>query len=90
MNNTDQQLAKTQGELAFKNLCKNEFNDGDVIHSQFFRWLYAKSDTDVKIGSILNSESNIGICADWLSGGRVEAALLSGIELANKVHKQIE
>ena len=48
------------------------------------RWLYALSNKKVLKGSILNESKKIGICGDWLNGGRVEGAWLSGNELAFK------
>jgi predicted NAD/FAD-dependent oxidoreductase len=49
------------------------------------RWRYASSDTSIAIGSVLDTEKAIGICGDWLNGGRVEGAWLSGQALANEI-----
>jgi len=46
------------------------------------RWRYADSKTAETIGSIWNAQQNLGICGDWLQGGKVEGAWLSGRHLA--------
>ena len=49
------------------------------------RWRYASSDTGIAIGSVLDTETGIGLCGDWLNGGRVEGAWLSGQALAHEI-----
>ncbi len=46
------------------------------------RWRYADSEAAQTIGSIWNAEQRLGICGDWLHGGKVEGAWLSGRHLA--------
>jgi len=46
------------------------------------RWRYADSNAALAIGSIWNAEQKLGICGDWLQGGKVEGAWLSGRHLA--------
>jgi len=46
------------------------------------RWRYASSDASITIGSVWDAQTGIGICGDWLNGGRVEGAWLSGQGLA--------
>jgi renalase len=52
-----------------------------VIH----RWRYASSDTSYQECFHCDFERGIGYCGDWLHGGRVEGAWLSGQALANTI-----
>ena len=49
------------------------------------RWLYADIANPLMLGSVLESESGIGLCGDWLCGGKVQGAWLSGRDLANRI-----
>lgn len=48
-----------------------------VVH----RWRYAIPDTNVGPGHLWYADVNLGICGDWLSGGRVEGAFNSAESL---------
>ena len=49
------------------------------------RWRYASGATTPAMSFYTNSELQLGMCGDWLNGGRVEGAWLSGYHLANKI-----
>ena len=49
------------------------------------RWRYASSDPSIAIGSVWDAQTGIGMCGDWLNGGRVEGAWLSGQALAHEI-----
>ena len=51
------------------------------------RWLYALAEsTQPLIGDHLWDEaSQLGVCGDWLTGGRVEGAWQSGSQLASQL-----
>ncbi len=49
------------------------------------RWRYASSDTSIAIGAVFDAHTGIGLCGDWLNGGRVEGAWLSGQALAHDI-----
>lgn len=49
------------------------------------RWRYAKADPSLNLGSHWSVEKQIGLCGDWLNGGKVEGAWLSGKALAGQV-----
>ncbi len=49
------------------------------------RWRYASSDTSYQERFHCDFERGIGYCGDWLHGGRVEGAWLSGQALANTI-----
>lgn len=46
------------------------------------RWRYADSAPALQVGGAWQAESGIGLCGDWLHGGKVEGAWLSGLALA--------
>lgn len=49
------------------------------------RWLYADTDQPLTEGSAWNAGDRLGLCGDWLNGGKVEGAWLSGKLLAQQV-----
>jgi predicted NAD/FAD-dependent oxidoreductase len=51
------------------------------------RWRYASGSTTATLGFYSNPALHLGMCGDWLNGGRVEGAWLSGYHLANKIVK---
>ncbi|GAB3253028.1 NAD(P)/FAD-dependent oxidoreductase [Chitinimonas naiadis] len=52
------------------------------------RWRYADTDPLPPIGSIWNPALGLGLCGDWLHGGKVEGAWLSGQALARQMTVQ--
>lgn len=49
------------------------------------RWRYASGGLEPMIKYHYSSVDGLGFCGDWLHGGRVEGAWLSGMKLANKI-----
>ena len=49
------------------------------------RWRYASSDPSHQVRFHCDAEECIAYCGDWLHGGRVEGAWLSGQALANAI-----
>ncbi len=49
------------------------------------RWRYASGSTTATLGFYTNPALKLSLCGDWLNGGRVEGAWLSGYHLANKI-----
>ena len=46
------------------------------------RWRYADTEPAIDRGHVLDAALGIGLCGDWLKGGKVEGAWLSGRALA--------
>jgi predicted NAD/FAD-dependent oxidoreductase len=46
------------------------------------RWRYASGGLENSTGFFVLPDIGLGLCGDWLNGGRVEGAWLSGLELA--------
>lgn len=54
------------------------------------RWRYASGAINTEMGFILNETNKLSLCGDWLNGGRVEGAWLSGYKLANAMNNFAE
>lgn len=48
------------------------------------RWRYASTDPALNKGCVWDAEARIGLCGDWINGGTVEGAWLSGRKLAEQ------
>lgn len=49
------------------------------------RWLYADCEHYLSDISQYDADQGIGLCGDWLNGGKVQGAWLSGLDLADKL-----
>jgi predicted NAD/FAD-dependent oxidoreductase len=54
------------------------------------RWRYASGALESPIHFLLLPDLNLGLCGDWLHGGRVEGSYLSGLQLAEAIIKSRE
>lgn len=59
--------------------------DCDKAEIFIHRWRYASGHSNPIQGFSLNENLKIGFCGDWLNGGRVEGAWLSGYKLASQI-----
>ncbi|MFC7520377.1 NAD(P)/FAD-dependent oxidoreductase [Xanthomonas populi] len=50
-----------------------------------YRWTVASTDPPLQIGCAWDAHLSIGMCGDWLAGGKVEGAWQSGVALAERV-----
>ena len=57
---------------------------------QLQRWRYANADKASGPACLVDAETQLAGCGDWFRHGRVEAAFLSGWELAAKLRSRIE
>jgi predicted NAD/FAD-dependent oxidoreductase len=53
------------------------------------RWRYADTNPALDVTCAWDSETGMGLCGDWLNGGKVEGAWLSGQALARQVVESI-
>jgi len=51
------------------------------------RWRYASGGLENSTGFLSLPDISLGLCGDWLNGGRVEGAWLSGVQLAASIHQ---
>ena len=49
------------------------------------RWRYAEADPALDIGQAWEPATQLGVCGDWLQGGKIEGAWLSGWRLAQAI-----
>lgn len=49
------------------------------------RWRYADTAEPLNLGAVWDAQEGIGLCGDWLNGGKVEGAWLSGQALAEQI-----
>jgi len=61
----------------------------DCSHAEIstHRWRYASGSANPSPECIFISTQNLGFCGDWLNGGRVEGAWLSGYKLATQIEQ---
>ncbi|MDT9002386.1 NAD(P)-binding protein [Paucibacter sp. APW11] len=57
-------------------------------HWTLHRWSYADSAPALDAGCDWNAEAGLGLCGDWLHGGKVEGAWLSGLALAEALLRE--
>lgn len=63
----------------------------NISHSANYdlhRWLYADCETYLSVGYQFDATNKIGLCGDWLNGGKIQGAWLSGLQLAESMIKQ--
>jgi predicted NAD/FAD-dependent oxidoreductase len=48
-------------------------------------WKYSSNSSPLKIKSYWNSSLNLGVCADWFVGPRLEAGWISANDLYRKI-----
>lgn len=54
----------------------------EPTYIQAHRWLYALPDNPLSNQFLFDASIGLGVCGDWLSDSRIEAACLSGLRLA--------
>ena len=60
-----------------------------AAHQTAHRWRYSLGADPAGRGVLFDAESGLAVCGDWLSGGRVEGAFLSGTAAARCVLDQV-
>ena len=58
-----------------------------VLFSLNHGWKYSSNSKPLRIKSYWNSSLNLGVCADWFVGPRVESGWISAQDLFNKINK---
>ncbi len=56
-----------------------------ATHHDLHQWRYANYKKNTLETSWIDEEQQVGLCGDWTQQGRVEAAFLSGVNLANQI-----
>ncbi|WBO60245.1 hypothetical protein GT370_05340 [Acidocella sp. MX-AZ03] len=60
-----------------------------VQHADLHRWRYANCPPVQDGLPMLDAENRLALCGDWTDHGRVEAAYLSGVRIAEQVRKAL-
>ena len=55
------------------------------VQATAHRWRYADTEPALTLGYWWDADAQLGMCGDWISGGKVEGAWLSGQSLARAV-----
>ncbi len=55
------------------------------VQATAHRWRYADTEPALTLGSWWDASARLGLCGDWLNGGKVEGAWLSGRDLAGRL-----
>jgi predicted NAD/FAD-dependent oxidoreductase len=86
---SQQNIELTEDEAAAHMLSSLTKLGFDCSHTQItmHRWRYASGEMSAPAGFYFSSELKLGLVGDWLHGGRVEGAWLSGYELAAKLNE---
>ena len=56
-----------------------------LVQATAHRWRYADTEPALTLGYWWDADAQLGMCGDWISGGKVEGAWLSGQSLARAV-----
>ena len=58
-----------------------------ILTSLNHGWKYSSNSRTLKVKSYWNTKLNLGVCADWFVGPRVEAGWISANDLYKKINK---
>ena len=84
------ELDKDEAAKLILDCSKNLGFDCDDAVISTHRWRYASGFLKSIPGFRLNTDLKLGLCGDWLNGGRVEGAWLSGHKLASQISKALD
>ena len=56
-----------------------------TVHLDAHRWRFALASRPLGRGALWEPETGFGACGDWLVGGKIEAAVTSGLALADAI-----
>ncbi len=79
------ELEKDQAAKHILDCAKKLGLDCDGAQIAIHRWRYASGHTHLIQGFDVYEDIKLGFCGDWLNGGRVEGAWLSGYKLASQI-----
>ena len=58
-----------------------------ILFSLNHGWMYSSNSKPLKIKSYWNKKINLGVCADWFVGPRLEAGWISANDLFRKINR---
>ena len=72
---------------AFKKFINELIKKTKILFTLNHGWKYSSNSSPLKIKSYWNSSLNLGVCADWFVGPRLEAGWISANDLYRKIKK---
>ena len=60
-----------------------------AVQQTAHRWRYSAGADPAGRGVLFDAENRLAVCGDWLSGGRVEGAFVSGTAAAGCIHNDV-
>ena len=79
------ELDKEEASKRIQECAKRLGLDCQKAQISVHRWRYASGSIGANPGFKIYEDIQMGLCGDWLHGGRVEGAWLSGYKLAHKI-----
>jgi len=84
--NQNKVLKKTNAKILIDKFFKlTGIKRTKVLFSLNHGWKYSSNSKPLKLKSYWNSRLNLGVCADWFIGSKVESAWLSANDLGKKI-----
>ena len=83
----DLEVIKQKMTASLKKILK--FDPDNINYHNIHRWRYANSNFKKGDKSLFDQSLNLGVCGDWLIGGRVENAFLSGLDLYKNINDSL-
>jgi hypothetical protein len=83
--NLEREGSEVAGELLASFFAIGGWPERAPVHLNAHRWRFARSAQPASEGCLLDRESRVVVCGDWLSGNRFEGAFLSGLQAAQEV-----
>ena len=80
-NNIEEDLEVVKEKMTTSLIEILNFDLNNNNYHNIHRWKYANADFREGDKSLFDSNLNLGVCGDWLIGGKVENAFLSGLDL---------
>ncbi len=87
--NLDEPLLTVQEHLLGEVSAVTGIDCEQASFCQLQRWRYANADKKSGPACLVDAESQLAGCGDWFRHGRVEAAFLSGWEVAAKLRRKV-
>jgi predicted NAD/FAD-dependent oxidoreductase len=83
----DLEIIKQKMTTALRKMFNFDLNN--IKYHNIHRWRYANANLREGNKSLFDPNLNLGVCGDWLIGGKVENAFLSGLDLYKNINDNL-